>query len=162
MLLSSRMTRAVRNSIVLTTAALATVGLTGCNTDLTSTVDKSVPVAQAPAGADNSSTTAKAEAAARAAAEAASRASRTSKEPSKPAPGTTGSGATDSGSSSAPSSTAGGAGGASTGDRIYIGSVAGGYQQALAGTGVPLADHTYSFFTGNVPQAHMLTVSAGG
>jgi Glycosyl hydrolase family 26 len=46
--------------------------------------------------------------------------------------------------------------------RIYIGSVAGGYEQALAGTGVPLANHAYAFFTSKVPQAAMITVSAGG
>jgi hypothetical protein len=44
---------------------------------------------------------------------------------------------------------------------MYIGSVAGGYQQALAGTGVPLANHAYAFFTSRVPQAAMITVSAG-
>jgi Glycosyl hydrolase family 26 len=43
---------------------------------------------------------------------------------------------------------------------IYIGSVGGGYQQAVAGTGVALADHAYAFFTSKVPQAHMITVSA--
>jgi hypothetical protein len=43
---------------------------------------------------------------------------------------------------------------------IYIGSVDGGYKQALAGTGVPLADHAYAFFTSKVPVAHMITVSA--
>jgi hypothetical protein len=48
----------------------------------------------------------------------------------------------------------------STGDRMYIGSVAGGYEQALAGTGVDLANHAYAFFSGTVPQAEMVTVSA--
>ncbi len=48
----------------------------------------------------------------------------------------------------------------STGDRMYIGSVAGGYEQAVAATGVPLANHAYAFFSGNVPQAAMITVSA--
>ena len=43
---------------------------------------------------------------------------------------------------------------------VYIGSVAGGYDRAVQGTGVDLANHTYSFFTGNVPNAEMLTVSA--
>jgi hypothetical protein len=49
----------------------------------------------------------------------------------------------------------------STGDRMYIGSVAGGYEQALAGTGVDLANHAYAFFSGKVPTAEMITVSAG-
>ena len=44
---------------------------------------------------------------------------------------------------------------------VYIGSVAGGYDRAVQGTGVDLANHTYSFFTGKVPDAEMLTVSAG-
>jgi hypothetical protein len=48
----------------------------------------------------------------------------------------------------------------STGDRMYIGSVAGGYEQAVAGAGVDLANHAYAFFSGNVPQAEMVTVSA--
>ena len=46
--------------------------------------------------------------------------------------------------------------------RIYIGSVAGGYQQALTGTGVALANHAYATFAGGVPKAAMITVSAGG
>jgi hypothetical protein len=45
---------------------------------------------------------------------------------------------------------------------MYIGSVAGGYEQALAGTGVPLANHAYAKFGGGVPKAAMITVSAGG
>jgi Glycosyl hydrolase family 26 len=49
----------------------------------------------------------------------------------------------------------------STGDRIFIGSVAGGYEQALAGTGVDLANHAYAFFSSKVPVAEMITVSAG-
>jgi hypothetical protein len=49
----------------------------------------------------------------------------------------------------------------STGDRIFIGSVAGGYEQALAGTGVDLANHAYAFFSSKVPVAEMVTVSAG-
>jgi hypothetical protein len=48
------------------------------------------------------------------------------------------------------------------GDGIWIGSVHGGYAQAVAGTGVDLADHAYAFFSGGVPQAEMITVSAGG
>ncbi|MCW2698872.1 MAG: domain containing protein [Blastococcus sp.] len=52
--------------------------------------------------------------------------------------------------------------GSTTGGRMYIGSVAGGYQQALAGTGVPLANHAYAKFAGGVPKAAMITVSAGG
>jgi hypothetical protein len=84
---------------------------------------------------------------------------------------TSGSGSASSGSHSGPATAGtGGAvpgvpgGGAAghAGGPIFIGSVAGGYQQALAGTGVPLADHTYSFFSGGVPQAAMLTVSAAG
>jgi hypothetical protein len=47
-----------------------------------------------------------------------------------------------------------------TGDGIYIGSVAGGYDQAVAGTGVDLANHAYAFFSGKVPTAEMITVSA--
>ena len=47
-----------------------------------------------------------------------------------------------------------------TGDRMYIGSVAGGYDQAVAGTGVDLANHAYAFFSGKVPVAEMITVSA--
>ncbi len=49
----------------------------------------------------------------------------------------------------------------STGDRAYIGSVAGGYEQAVAGTGVDLANHAYAFFSSKVPVAEMITVSAG-
>jgi hypothetical protein len=48
-----------------------------------------------------------------------------------------------------------------TGDRMYIGSVAGGYDQAVAGTGVDLANHAYAFFSSKVPVAEMITVSAG-
>jgi hypothetical protein len=48
------------------------------------------------------------------------------------------------------------------GGLMWVGSVAGGYQQALAGTGVDLANHAYAFFSGGVPQAEMITVSAGG
>lgn len=48
-----------------------------------------------------------------------------------------------------------------TGDRMYIGSVAGGYDQAVAGTGVDLANHAYAFFSSKVPTAEMITVSAG-
>jgi hypothetical protein len=79
--------------------------------------------------------------------------------------GTASSGGTHAGTASTGGATAGVPGGGTAGHAggpIYIGSVAGGYQQALAGTGVPLADHTYSFFSGGVPQAAMLTVSAGG
>ena len=45
---------------------------------------------------------------------------------------------------------------------MWVGSVAGGYQQALSGTGVDLANHAYAFFSGKVPEAAMVTVSAGG
>jgi Glycosyl hydrolase family 26 len=45
---------------------------------------------------------------------------------------------------------------------MWIGSVAGGYEQALAGTGVDLANHAYAFFSSKVPTAEMITVSAGG
>lgn len=43
---------------------------------------------------------------------------------------------------------------------MYIGSVSGGYDEAVARTGVPLANHAYAFFSKKVPQAAMITVSA--
>jgi hypothetical protein len=47
-------------------------------------------------------------------------------------------------------------------DRIYIGAVASGRDEAVANTGVDLASHDYAFFSGNVPEAEMITVSAVG
>jgi hypothetical protein len=44
---------------------------------------------------------------------------------------------------------------------MWVGSVAGGYEQAMSRTGVDLANHDYAFFSRKVPQAEMLTVSAG-
>ncbi len=48
------------------------------------------------------------------------------------------------------------------GGLMWVGSVAGGYEQALSGTGVDLANHAYAFFSNKAPQAEMVTVSAGG
>jgi hypothetical protein len=78
--------------------------------------------------------------------------------------GTTGS-AGSAGSSTAaqaPSAPAPSAGSTGSGGLMWVGSVAGGYQQALSGTGVDLANHAYAFFSGKVPQAEMITVSAAG
>ena len=46
------------------------------------------------------------------------------------------------------------------GGPITIGAVGTGYQPALAATGVPLGFHDYAFFSGKVPTADMITVSA--
>jgi hypothetical protein len=46
------------------------------------------------------------------------------------------------------------------GRRIYIGAVASGYDQAVAGAGVPMAVHAYAFFTSPVPTGVMISVSA--
>ena len=75
----------------------------------------------------------------------------------------TGSGSGSGGAASAPVETAprpGPSGG--DGGLMWVGSVSGGYQQALTGTGVDLANHAYAFFSSKVPQAEMITVSAGG
>jgi hypothetical protein len=45
--------------------------------------------------------------------------------------------------------------------QVYIGAVASGYDQAVAGAGVEMADHDYAFFSDNVPTADMISVSAG-
>jgi hypothetical protein len=45
---------------------------------------------------------------------------------------------------------------------MYFGSVAGGYEQAKNGTGENLANHAYSTFGNNPPNARMITVHAGG
>ncbi|MCW2698976.1 MAG: domain containing protein [Blastococcus sp.] len=44
---------------------------------------------------------------------------------------------------------------------MYFGSVAGGYEQAQAGTGENLANHAYSTFSSKPPTARMITVHAG-
>jgi hypothetical protein len=44
---------------------------------------------------------------------------------------------------------------------MYIGAVAGGYAEAVAGTGENLAEHAYSTFSGTPPTARMITVHAG-
>ena len=44
---------------------------------------------------------------------------------------------------------------------MYFGSVAGGYEQAVAGTGENLANHAYSTFSSTPPTARMITVHAG-
>jgi hypothetical protein len=44
---------------------------------------------------------------------------------------------------------------------MYFGSVAGGYEQARAGTGETLANHAYSTFSSKPPTARMITVHAG-
>jgi hypothetical protein len=46
------------------------------------------------------------------------------------------------------------------GRRIYIGAMASGYDQAVAGAGVPMAVHAYAFFTSPVPTGVMISVSA--
>lgn len=46
---------------------------------------------------------------------------------------------------------------ASTGSRIVLGAV-GDYQGLSQSTGVPLANHTYAYFTGGVPKAQYITV----
>jgi beta-mannanase len=44
---------------------------------------------------------------------------------------------------------------------MYIGSVDGGYQQMVAGTGENMADHAYAQFTSKVPNTRMVTVESG-
>ena len=48
------------------------------------------------------------------------------------------------------------------GGLVYIGTTSGGFDQAVALTGGPLARHAYAEFSGNVPEAEMISVSAGG
>ena len=176
--LSHRVTRAVRTSLVLSSAALAVFGLAACKTAGPLVVGQSASTVAAPAGSSTISaagSTTDAAAAARSAARAASRAQRVAAARIAAARGAAARGAVAPGSSThtGSASTAGssapaqqapavpGAGQATTGDLMYIGSVDGGYEQALAGTGVPLADHAYAFFTAKVvPQAAMVTVSA--
>jgi hypothetical protein len=176
--LSSRMTRAARSALVLSTAALAVFGLAACKTAGPLVVGQSSSAADAPAGsstvsAAGSPADAAKVAAARAAARAASRAQRVAlalarsraaagSATNSPGSTTNSPGSTDgSGAPVEQGVSAPGAGQATTGDLMYIGSVDGGYQQALAGTGVGLADHSYAFFTAkNVPQTAMVTVSA--
>jgi beta-mannanase len=45
---------------------------------------------------------------------------------------------------------------------MYFGSVGGGYSQASAASGGQLANHAYSRFSSNPPNARMITVHAGG
>jgi hypothetical protein len=170
--LSPRVTRAVRTSLVLSTAALAVFGLAACKTAGPLVVGQPTSAAEAPAGSSTVSasgaTLDAATARARAAARAASRAQREALARARAAAGSAtnsdGSGAGSAGGTGTPVEqglSAPGAGQATTGDLMYIGSVDGGYQQALAGTGVGLADHAYAFFTAkNVPQTAMVTVSA--
>ncbi|MGZ4538751.1 MAG: glycosyl hydrolase [Blastococcus sp.] len=166
--LSSPMTRRVRNGLLVTTTATAAVALvlalSPAADPVASAAGSAVFVADpsvspaATAAARAHGTAADADAADRAARTAAAHIARSHRHASGSS--AAGSSAAGSGETLAAGSPAPGAGGPSTGDRIVIGSVAGGYQQALAGTGVPLADHAYAFFTGNVPQAEMITVSA--
>jgi hypothetical protein len=163
---SSRVSRAVRNGLVLGTAAAAALGLAGCKAVPSFNLDSSASgiTAQAPGsgGPTGISTQPGSETGAPGApAGAATPGSTGHKAPGAGSP-STGSGPasgqpTGGGQAPLPASGAPQAGGP-----VLIGSVAGGYKQALAGTGVQLADHTYSFFSGSVPQAQMLTVSAGG
>lgn len=123
---------------------------------------KSVPVTSAPApsGTGTGGTSASGIGSVSGAGGTATGSTSASSSSSSKAPGSTSSGT----SAASGTSTVSGHGGASTalpGGHMWIGSVAGGYQQALTGTGVQLADHTYSFFSGKVPTAQMLTVSAG-
>lgn len=176
MLKSSRVSRAVRNGLVLGAAAAAAVGLTGCKAVPSFNLDSSASGihttgTSGSGGPSGISSQAGSEVGAAAGSAAAGAAGSAGHEAG-------GSGSSGSAKGSAPTGSAkgSGAGGQSTpgqtslpgsaapqaGGPMLIGSVAGGYQQALAGTGVQLADHTYSFFSGKVPQAQMLTVSAGG
>lgn len=50
---------------------------------------------------------------------------------------------------------------ASTTDHIVLGAV-GDYQGLSKSTGVPMADHTYAYFTGGVPKADYITVRYSG
>ncbi|MGZ4572470.1 MAG: glycosyl hydrolase [Blastococcus sp.] len=166
--LSSPMTRRVRNGLLVTTTATAAVALvlalSPAADPVASAAGSAVFVADpsvspaATAAARAHGTAADADAADRAARTAAAHIARSHRHASGLS--AAGSSAAGSGETLAAGSPAPAAGGPSTGDRIVIGSVAGGYQQPRPGTGVPLADHAYAFFTGNVPQAEMITVSA--
>jgi hypothetical protein len=50
---------------------------------------------------------------------------------------------------------------AATGNRIVLGAV-GDYQGLARSTGAPMAEHTYAYFTGGVPQADYITVRYSG
>lgn len=173
--LSSRMTRAVRTSVVLGTAAAAAIGLAGCKVPAfetgtpTSQAAQVVPEAGAGTGSAGDSAPGTPSVPPAGAPDPGSAAGS---DPGSAAGSGQGSGGSDQGSGGSGRGSGGSgsaSGGVSTpGDpvlasngRMYIGSVAGGYQQALAGTGVQLADHAYAFFTSKVPQAAMITVSAG-
>jgi hypothetical protein len=62
----------------------------------------------------------------------------------------------------AAATTVGLAGPAAASTPMYIGSVGGGYQQMQANTTAPVANHAYSQFSSNPPDARMITVAAGG
>lgn len=162
---SPRVTRAIRTGLVLGTVTLAVLGLAGCKTAAPLVVGQST-AAEAPAAAGTVSTVDAAATTARAAARAASRAQRVAAARGAAVPpAATHTAASSSAAASTapagPTTSVPGAGQATTGHLIYIGSVDDGYQRALAGTGVALADHAYAFFTAKtVPQADMITVSA--
>ena len=169
MLKSSRVSRAVRNGLVLGAAAAAAVGLTGCKAVPSFNLDSSAsgitahaPGSGGPTGIASHPGSDLGAAAGSAAAGAVGSAPGAAAGSGAGSSGKSGAGTGSGSAPAAPPAEEPGGGAGPRIDGMFFGTTDGGYKQAVAGTGVQLDDHKYSMFSRNVPTAAMITVGSDG